>query len=250
MLKVSEENKHLLNKRFDTKGLLLFEFDSKEKLYLSKYGVFIEAMLFNDITPKEGDEIALTNFAKRYYHWGREPYDSTSNNFKYAICEKLLLNETYYERIKQEEKKLNVRNHLITKYFIHFNIREFANSIEVYHKIGGRTKPGGDDTLRICYDFKLPKLVYDKYVLSLIQHDELNETKVTKTAFATKYQMGREYVLSEEGIKDQINCKIVEIDIKLDVIKKYKKTDHLKYLNIFEYVKKNHSQLLSNYAYR
>jgi hypothetical protein len=228
-----------LNYKFNISKFDLTNFEPEEIEYLEKYGSFLEALFIGSIRPKTRSQNSFIDYfaplydkSLGYYHRN----ESSEDKAELKVWEKVLLSKEYYNQNLENPEILEKRNYFIYIYFKFFNIREFVNNISVYLQIDGKGGNwGGDGWLSIKYNYKFLNKGNDLYINSLFNHDKLGQT-VHGDSNSLDYQLeGKKFLESDEAILLQIDCKKIEVEMKLKAIETYSRTLHSTSLQLDTY---------------
>jgi len=225
---VSNQYSELLRAKFDLTGFDLSNFTSDESDFLRNYGNFMESLTLHKIKPITDAQIRFCDFFELKYSFNRNPQAIKSHPFtiQMKVWEKVLLSDEYYKRIKDDPFKLSARNYYVHIYLIFFSIIGAVKELNVYLKVEGHTKIGDDDTVYVKYAFDYIEKNNDKYFQSLIKHDIIGATVYTEKAYDSYMNMGRDFLNSIDGILLQVDCKKIEVEMKISAIKNYSIEKH------------------------
>jgi uncharacterized protein YifE (UPF0438 family) len=208
-----------LKNNFDSSKFDLINFEQDEINYLEKYGSSLEALFIGTIRPKTPDQHSFVNyFAPRYnsslgYYYRDQ---RSEDKIELKVWEKVLLSKEYYNLVFKNPEILEKRNYFIYVYFKFFNIREFVNNIQVCLQINGKGGNwGSDGWLSIKYDYKFLNRGNDLYINSLFDHDKIGETVYHDSNSLDYKREGKQFLESDEGILLQIECKKIEVEMKM-----------------------------------
>lgn len=228
---------NFLKEEFDITKFNLQLFTKDEITFLKKYGHFMEALTLGEFKPFTDDQRRFFDFFDfRYITIGSlPPIKHSPFTLQMKVWEKVLLSDEYFHRIKDDAKKLETRNYYVSVYVDFFSIIHAVKQLEVYLKVDGRTKVGDDDTVYVKYDYRFKETINDKYFNSLMKHSQIGQTVYTEKAYASYMNMGREFLDSTEGILLQIECKKIEVEMKISAISNYSKEEHILSLHLDGY---------------